>query len=728
MTITGITAPLPPVELLVADFATTRAIAPTTGPTPTVARNSIGYAMNASGVWVPSAVNVPRFHHFYLNGQIVSGGLLVEPEFTNLLLHSNDLTQAWTVNSITPTLVAGAAPDGGNAWRLTDTVDDSPTFHRIFQTLSVNPAGQLDYVAQIFVKAETIKSVYCVTTNRVANQITYNLADETASNSGGTGIMYMRRLPNDWFFLAVKQTSSGAGTNSAVQWWLQGATHYQGDGTGSILIWNPCFGAGNTPTTPIITGAAAVTRVKDSVIWDGGNFDDIYDPVSGTITADVRTWEAIKDVEYVRVDDETTDNSISMGRAADGDFEANVTALAATQMAEAQTHIFNDLELVRCGVSYKRDNMIGAFKGRLLTPDTTAVVPFEPTRLVLGDELNGTIAKVVTYSNQSRSYSELRDLTGAYQFLFPDDLEALGATVYTDYQSLNVTRTRAKMRRIYVDISNYYNAAPGARIRVLTTVPDVKFIFEYDDPQPVSYNGAFSVLVNDVEQDPIVFPNGSGEVAIQVIGTGSRTIEVIMPYGSSWLFKGIQRFNTGTLTAPAARPAKRIACFGDSITNGYFASRAARSWPFLLAGFQSAQLINCGYGSETSAADRGTEAGNLLADITTFCIGYNDFGAQTALATYKANVQQFVDEFRAVHPTGKLYLGGPFYTPNTNTLTPAMYRTQVADVVTSESDPNTILLNTLGASTNAVTSWPDGIHPNNVGSLEIATAFNGAIV
>lgn len=727
MPITGITAPLPPSELLVADFAANQSITPTVGPTPTVSRNSIGYSMNASGVWVPNAVNTPRFHHYFIDGEIVPGGLLVEPAFTNMLLHSNDLTQGWTVNNITPTLVPGAAPDGGNAWRLTDTVDASPTFHRIFQTLSLNPPDQRDYVAQIFVKAETIKSIYFVNSNRVANQITYNLEDETFSNSGGTGIMYMRRLPNDWFFLAVKNTSTGAGTNVTVQWWLRQSANYQGDGTGSVLIWNPCFGEGNAPTTPIITGAAAVTRVKDTVVWDGGNFDDIYDPVAGAVAVDVRTWEAVKDVEYVRIDDESTDNDMTLGRNSDGDFLASVRALGSAQMTETQEHIFNDLELARCGISYKRDNMIAAFKGRLLTPDTTATVPFEPTQLVLGDDLNGCVAKIATYSNQSRTYSELRDLTGAYEFLFPDDLEALGPTVYTDYQSLSVTRTRAKMRRIYVDISNYYNAAPGARIRIRTTVPDIKFIFEYDAPQPVSYNGAFSVLVNGVEQDPIVFPSSTGEVAIQVTGTGDRTIEVIMPIGSSWLFKGIQRFNTGTLVAPAARPTKLIACFGDSITNGYFASRSSKTWPFLLAQFQNARLINCGYGSETSTADRGTEAGNLQADITTYCIGYNDFGAQTALATYKANVQNFVDDFRAVHPTGKLYLGGPFYTPNTNTLTPAMYRTQVADVVVSENDPNTILLDTLGASTNAVTSWPDSIHPNNVGSLEIATAFNGAI-
>jgi lysophospholipase L1-like esterase len=291
-----------------------------------------------------------------------------------------------------------------------------------------------------------------------------------------------------------------------------------------------------------------------------------------------------------------------------------------------------------------------------------------------------------------------------------------------------VTRSYAKLQRSHTGVDNYQRASAGGRIRFVTTVPDVKFLFEFDPPQPSSYNGVFCVLVNGTEVDPINIASSTGQFAIEVVGTGSRTIELIWPHGGSYRFLGLQRFGSGTVTAATARPTKKLALYGDSITNGYFASRYTKTWAYLLGELQGAEVLNMGYGSEQSGiAGLGTEAGEIEADATLYCIGYNDFGGQVALASYKSNVQAFVDDFRAANPTGKLYLGGPFYTPNTNTLTPANYRTQIADIVTAEADANTILLDTLGAATNDATSWPDAIHPSNFGSAEIAVSFDAEL-
>lgn len=734
MPINGIVSPLPPVLTLEADYATNKSLASDTGPDVILSRASAGYYMNASGVWVSAAVDVPRFHHYYINGQIVSGGLLKEPERANLLTYSTALDNAaWNHGGLTATSAAGAAPDGGAAWRLTDSIDGSPTFHRIYQTINV--VSGTTYCSSIFVKPESIKTILYNSSSGFESIVYFNLEEETILEAVSGVRHIMRRLPNGWYYIATIGESAATGAYTA-QWWTAApiaaggvSGTYQGTGE-SLLVWAPQTEAGKSPSTPIVSGSSATTRLADSITISSNDFAAIYNESAGILNIGCRTSDLEKDVEYARIDDLSDQNSITCGRNSSGNYFAKVKANNALQLDATVSHIYNDLEPVLAGVTFKTNRAIGGIKGVLTSPSTTVTVPVNPSRLVVGaTNFNGCISSIKMYDAQYRSYTDFQDLLGTYAFVEPDTLNTLSTNCYSDCQSKTITASFAKLQRIHVDASLYYKAGPGARIRVQTTVPDLKFLFEVDDPQPYSYQGVFSVLVDGTESDQYILPSGAtGQFTIEVLGTGNRLIEVIMPMGASVKFKGLQRFGSGNITAPAARPTKTIACFGDSITNGYFASRVTKSWPFLLGQLESAEVINVGYGSEVSGVSGlGTEAGNIGAEHTFYCIGYNDFGAQVALATYKSNVQAFVDAFRLVNPTGKLYLGGPFYTPNTNSLTPANYRTQISDIVTAEADANTILLDTLNASSNNAAAFPDTIHPSNSASLEIATAFSGVV-
>ena len=110
------------------------------------------------------------------------------------------------------------------------------------------------------------------------------------------------------------------------------------------------------------------------------------------------------------------------------------------------------------------------------------------------------------------------------------------------------------------------------------------------------------------------------------------------------------------------------------------------------------------------------------------CMGYNDFSTQQSYALFGANAAAFVAEVRAILPTTKIYMGGPWYTANTNTLTPAGYRAQMQTTVTGLADANVIWLNTLAATTsNNPSVFTDGVHPNDTGHQEIATYLHGII-
>lgn len=735
MPIQGIVSPLPPVLTLNADYATNKTLVSSTGPDVVLSRATTGYYMNASGVWASAAIDAARFHHYYINGQIVSGGLLREQERTNLLLYTTAIDNAaWNAGGLTATSAAAAAPDGGAAWRLTDSIDGSATFHRIYQTINI--VNEAWYSFSLFCKPETLKTIAYNVNAGVGNTVYFNMEEETILEPTAVPAhkKIMRRMPNGWYYLAVIGQAESTGTMN-VQWWTAApipaggeSVTYQGTGQ-SLLVWAPQAEAGRSPSTPIVSGSTAGTRSADTISVTSNDFDAIYNDSGAILVVGTRTSEHEKDIEYARIDDLSDANAITIGRNSAGAFYSKVRANSSDQLNATVSHSYNDFEPILSGVTFKANRAIGGIKGVLTTPSASVTVPVNPTRLLLGSTLNGCISSIQMYEGQYRSYTDFEALLGAYAFVEPDTLNTLSTNCYTDVQSKSISASFAKLKRIHVDASLYHKAAPGARIRVQTTVADLKFLFEVDDPQPASYQGVFSVLVDGTEMDQYILPSGSsGQFTIEVLGTGNRLVEVVLPMGASVKFVGLQRFGSGNITAPAARPTKTIACFGDSITNGYFASRVTKSWPYLLGQLESAEVINVGYGSEVAGADVGTEAGNVGAEHTFYCIGYNNFSVQTALSTFKTAVQKFVDDFRAVNPTGKLYLGGPFYTPNTNTITPADYRTQVSDVVTSEADANTILLDTLNASSNNAAAFPDTIHPSNSASLEIATAFSGVVV
>jgi lysophospholipase L1-like esterase len=67
------------------------------------------------------------------------------------------------------------------------------------------------------------------------------------------------------------------------------------------------------------------------------------------------------------------------------------------------------------------------------------------------------------------------------------------------------------------------------------------------------------------------------------------------------------------------------------------------------------------------------------------------------------------------------------YTTNTNTITPTQYRAATQAAVTAFADSNTEYVNGLTLMTNSGTRLADGIHLNDTGAAEVATAWASII-
>jgi len=216
-------------------------------------------------------------------------GLLVEESRTNLLLQSNGFDTTWTESSSSITAASGTAPDGTNtAWELKDTVDGGPTPHAIVQSYTGWTSGTT-YTFSCWMKAGTLTEGGFIFTSAVFGAVLnarFNLTTG-ALISASTGVTASSVLyPNGWVRVIATATATATDTGNFSIRIMDGSTSYQGDGTGTILIWGAQLEAGSFPTSYIPTTSSTVTRAADVASISGSNFSSWYRQDEGTVFAD----------------------------------------------------------------------------------------------------------------------------------------------------------------------------------------------------------------------------------------------------------------------------------------------------------------------------------------------------------------------------------------------------------------------------------------------------------
>jgi hypothetical protein len=312
---------------------------------------------------------------------------------------------------------------------------------------------------------------------------------------------------------------------------------------------------------------------------------------------------------------------------------------------------------------------------------------------------------------------------------------APNSTAFTvsDYASIaEQSASTLRFLRPITDGYQFENASPGSRVSFTTTATSVRVSMFHNTL--VIYNGDISatfsvgaILVDGVELKTFNWSNGwdtAGIVTIEFsLSAGSKTVTIVWPYWTGFELRKIE-VNTGaTMTAPS-RPANKIAVCGDSISQGATASKVTTTWPYLLAIAENKQLINIANGGATAVASQGSALSGLGCNVVTYMIGYNNFVAQTPLVTFQTAVQGWITNARAALPSAAIHVISPIYSPNTNTITLAQYRSAVQAAELAAGDANTFYIDGLSIMTNNINRLYEGaagIHPNDLGSSEIAT-------
>ena len=307
--------------------------------------------------------------------------------------------------------------------------------------------------------------------------------------------------------------------------------------------------------------------------------------------------------------------------------------------------------------------------------------------------------------------------------VYPDD----PGIRYTEYAHAVISHSAAVFDRPGVANGNAI-ASPGTRINFRTDATRVSIVVTYTFACGATGCGRFSV-VSDGRLLPGSFGSdtaaGTSKVPIASQPLPAlHSYSVIWPYGTQMVFDGlVLEGGQRRLLVPApTRPIRRYVAYGDSITQGYYASGVVHTYPHVLADRKGWSVVNMGFGGEATVPSDGTAVGLLGGNVVTVAIGANDWGQSKPLAAFISDYTALLDAIRTLQPTVPLYCLTPIWTgveglPNSQALYVHDYRQVIASIVQQRmaTDPNLHLIDGLTLVPNQSKYFLDGVHPNDAG-------------
>lgn len=314
-----------------------------------------------------------------------------------------------------------------------------------------------------------------------------------------------------------------------------------------------------------------------------------------------------------------------------------------------------------------------------------------------------------------------------FQRLAPDD----SRLAYSDYARLvKLDSQEARFDRIISGAQgSLQNANPGARIRFRTNATTLTASFTTGSLGVTSGTGV--ILIDGARAGTFnaSVSNSALEVDVPVVGNGFHNVELIMPFAQDVRFNGLSVNPEAGFQPIAARPATRYVAYGDSITQGLWASDGLRNYPSLIGAQKGWEVVNMGFGwrgLKDSGGGSGDAAAvaSLGADVISVMMGYNDASARLSATSYRASMESFVAGIRRVDGSVPIYLISPLYTSNAvNQARMLQYRDEIIDLVRKSFDARLYWIDglTLGIdSSNVGRFTTDGIHPNDAGFALVA--------
>jgi hypothetical protein len=303
-------------------------------------------------------LNIPRID--YTNGSCPS--ILVEPQRTNLYTYSEQLNQWGKIGTFTVTENDSISPDGTqNA--------DRVQFASSGDVLFRSGTGS--------VGSNTI-SVYAKAKNGVSANFRFFANGNTllSSNQVATG---------EWQRFTFTYTYSAATTGLAAPT----------TGASDVLFYGFQHEVSSYATSYIPTVASTVTRNADLISKTG--ISDLIGQTEGTVFIEFKDdGEASSFTNYLRIDDGTTNNNISVYK----NNSLSSLGAAVTTSGVLQCNLINSVgnlkNITKVAFSYKLNSFSVSVNGSAILKDTLGTVPLLLSRIKIGGDSVNSIPTILS--------------------------------------------------------------------------------------------------------------------------------------------------------------------------------------------------------------------------------------------------------------------------------------------------------------------------------------------
>jgi hypothetical protein len=343
---------------------------------------------NISLIEITDDTDLPRINYTnfdYENGEVVpysgTGSLLLEPQSTNLLPYSEDLTQWSNNNSVTLTN-GQLAPDG---------------------TLGATKVSGIIGSSSIYNYASSSETA------------TRSIYARTVSGTGTARLMSYFGNTNNLFTL-TEQWQRFELTNSIVP---GGGNFYidfrdNSQTLSEFIIWGAQSEEIPYATSLIPTNGSTVTRLAD--VCNNAGSSDLINSTEGVLYAEVSALASGTGYRVISISDGSTSNVVRFYYSPTPNrIGVNLRSNSADVFSIANLNITNDLEYIKIAISYKLNDFKIYINGTQVQSYTSGSVPIGLNELAFdngagNDKFNGNVKTVAVFDYLDND--QLERLTG----------------------------------------------------------------------------------------------------------------------------------------------------------------------------------------------------------------------------------------------------------------------------------------------------------------------------
>lgn len=169
---------------------------------------------------------------------------------------------------------------------------------------------------------------------------------------------------------------------------------------------------------------------------------------------------------------------------------------------------------------------------------------------------------------------------------------------------------------------------------------------------------------------------------------------------------------------PLPRPARKLLCLGDSITQGMEATSPGCSYPVVLARMLEMDLLNQGVGGQTFDAQTLDDRLPLSPELITVAYGFNDWNQDLTREQIRETSFSYLKKLRQFFPQSLIVVLTPLWAQEENKVKAAGTLQDVRNLIAeSAKAAGCLCLPGVNLVPNHPFYFSDGVHPDETGHI-----------